>query len=395
MGTVMNELPTTNLATSFAPAERADIATIRAEQQLLARTEFMLELLDSMQDLVMVLNQQRQIIAVNKRLLETFHISDSERMSGLRPGEALGCIQCNKGTHGCGTGVACSVCGAVLTILASQRTQAAARGECSIVLEQNGGTSLELEVMASPITLDGCDFTCFSIRDVSSAKRRRLLEHLFFHDILNTAGGIQGVASLLTDDVPAEKAEQYKEWLLSLSESLIEDIQHQKQLLDAEKGELVPQLERLTLSPLLEELAQLYSKHERTPNRIVELKQAPPCELTTDRSLLRRVIGNMLINALEASGCGDTVTLTAECDDHTVTIAVINRGTIPEEVRLQLFKRSFSTKQTSGRGIGTYSMKLFGERYLGGQVRCNCSDTTVTFSITLPRTPSSAGALPA
>mgnify|MGYP006293419399 CR=1 len=32
-----------------------------------------------------------------------------------------------------------------------------------------------------------------------------------------------------------------------------------------------------------------------------------------------------------------------------------------------LFKRSFSTKGV-GRGIGTYSMKLFGEKYLKGKV---------------------------
>jgi sensor histidine kinase regulating citrate/malate metabolism len=34
---------------------------------------------------------------------------------------------------------------------------------------------------------------------------------------------------------------------------------------------------------------------------------------------------------------------------------------------MQLFQRSFSTKGT-GRGIGTYSMKLFGEKYLEGRV---------------------------
>ncbi|MDX9871242.1 MAG: ATP-binding protein [Clostridia bacterium] len=44
-----------------------------------------------------------------------------------------------------------------------------------------------------------------------------------------------------------------------------------------------------------------------------------------------------------------------------------NNQYIPREAQLQLFKRSYSSKG-SGRGLGTYSMKLLGERYLGGYV---------------------------
>ncbi|MCP4426270.1 MAG: ATP-binding protein, partial [Chloroflexi bacterium] len=40
---------------------------------------------------------------------------------------------------------------------------------------------------------------------------------------------------------------------------------------------------------------------------------------------------------------------------------------MPRDVQLQVFQRSFSTKG-SGRGLGTYSMKLLSERYLDGRV---------------------------
>lgn len=46
---------------------------------------------------------------------------------------------------------------------------------------------------------------------------------------------------------------------------------------------------------------------------------------------------------------------------------------------LSVFKRYFSTKSKSGRGIGTYSMKLFGERYLGGKVGFYCSEGVTVF----------------
>ena len=38
---------------------------------------------------------------------------------------------------------------------------------------------------------------------------------------------------------------------------------------------------------------------------------------------------------------------------------------MPDEVKAQIFERSFSTKGR-GRGIGTYSIKLLTERYLEG-----------------------------
>ena len=40
---------------------------------------------------------------------------------------------------------------------------------------------------------------------------------------------------------------------------------------------------------------------------------------------------------------------------------------MPEYVRAHVFQRSFSTKG-SGRGLGTYGVKLLTESYMGGRV---------------------------
>jgi sensor histidine kinase regulating citrate/malate metabolism len=65
-------------------------------------------------------------------------------------------------------------------------------------------------------------------------------------------------------------------------------------------------------------------------------------------------------------------------------IEVTNPGEMPESVQLQVFKRSFSTKGTDGRGIGTYSMKLFGEKYLQGEVGFSCRNGNTSFYIIIP-----------
>lgn len=101
--------------------------------------------------------------------------------------------------------------------------------------------------------------------------------------------------------------------------------------------------------------------------------------------ILRRIAGNMVLNALEATPSGGTVHMRAVVSEKTVRIEVENSGEIPSDVQRSIFKRSFSTKANSGRGIGTYSMKLFGERYLGGKVGFTSKGNQTVFYIELNR----------
>jgi sensor histidine kinase regulating citrate/malate metabolism len=75
----------------------------------------------------------------------------------------------------------------------------------------------------------------------------------------------------------------------------------------------------------------------------------------------------MIKNALEASLPGSTIKLKAQKVEDNIILSVHNPGFIEHDTQLQLFNRSFTTKGV-GRGLGTYSMKLFGEKYLNGKV---------------------------
>ena len=69
-----------------------------------------------------------------------------------------------------------------------------------------------------------------------------------------------------------------------------------------------------------------------------------------------------------------------------MVFSVHNPGVMPDEVQLQIFQRSFSTKAATGRGIGTHSMRLLGERYLGGEVTFVSQEPEGTvFRLSLPR----------
>ena len=135
-------------------------------------------------------------------------------------------------------------------------------------------------------------------------------------------------------------------------------------------------------------MKSLYSRHPVAHGKHLTLLDPWYGTMTTDERLLGRVLGNMIKNALEASEPGGTVTI--QCLDlgNQIAFRVHNDGVMPEEVQMQVFQRSFTTKGEAGRGIGTHSMKLFGERYLKGEVSFTSREQEgTTFSLVLPKQP--------
>jgi sensor histidine kinase regulating citrate/malate metabolism len=93
----------------------------------------------------------------------------------------------------------------------------------------------------------------------------------------------------------------------------------------------------------------------------------------------------MLKNAIEATSLGGTITVGVVDSGDEIEFWMNNPGEMPRQVQLQVFQRSFSTKGR-GRGLGTYSMRLLTERYLGGRVTFSSSAIEgVTFRAVYPR----------
>ena len=220
---------------------------------------------------------------------------------------------------------------------------------------------------ARPLEQDGHHYVLFAVIDISHEKRRSVLERIFFHDILNTAGGMLGVAELLRTGTAAEVAD-FKDTVSLLANSLVDEIRAQQMLLAAERGELKLQPERIQSLTLLFEIRNTYINHDVCIGRMVEVD--PNSDLVvfvSDARLVRRVLGNMVKNALEGCRPGETVTLSCRSIPDSVEFSVHNPGVMPRKVQLQVFQRSFTSKG-DGRGLGTYSMKLLTEQYLQGSV---------------------------
>lgn len=387
MGNAPMESLVDTLYTEFAPAVRASAVELQNQRDCLRLEELLDALMQALPGYVMLINKQRQIVAVNPAMLCVTGAAEAADLVGLRPGEALNCLHSEDAPNGCGTSEHCSVCGAVLAILDSQQSPGPASHECHIAFNGNEQRVIDLKVYATSIVIRGEHFTVLALQDISAENRRDVLERTFFHDVLNTAGGIYGLATLLVEhkSIPSHVEDEYKNWLVQMSGNLVEEIHHQRKLMMAERGDFQPQIVPVVVRDLLEEVHRLYRHHDRTPGRELVLADVPDCVLLTDQLVLRRSIGNMVINALEATPIGGTVTINATQTSSVVSINVHNAGVMPREVQLQLFMRSFSTKSNPGRGIGTYSMKLFCERYLNGKVSFRSTpDEGTVFTIELP-----------
>lgn len=357
-------MTSSELPTQFAPVERAAGEDIDHQARYFLNLPLLDRLFNAVPDIVLVVNQQRQIVFANHHLLKALGLKDADTILGLRPGEALGCVHAFETAGGCGATEFCKTCGAVQALLSSLSGRESVQ-ECRIALAN--GEALDLQVWATPLSLEGEIFSIFAIKDISHEKRRQALERIFFHDLLNVAGGLRGFTELLKEATPAE-LETITGSLSRLSERLVDEIKAQRELSAAENNELAVHPAPLNSQVLLQEIMALYQYHEAARARHLQLDPHSPAVLfTSDPTLLRRVIGNMVKNALEATTPAETVTLGCEQREETIEFWVHNPGVMPRRVQLQVFQRSFSTKGP-GHGLGTYSMKLLSERYLKGKV---------------------------
>jgi signal transduction histidine kinase len=277
----------------------------------------------------------------------------------------------------------------VIAILNSQKLHALDIQECRMVCGESGvsETAMDLRVWARPIEVVDEFFTVFSVVDISNEKRREALERIFFHDVINTAGCVKGLAELMSQTAMTEaENREMAAMILESSDHLLEEISVQQMLSAAESGDLKPSAQAVQSHELLGQIIRQFHSHSLAKDKKIVMDPAAPAFVfVSDPVLLRRVLVNLVKNALEAAAVGGTVTLGAAAEDDVVGFTVHNASVMPPEVQAQIFSRSFSTKG-SGRGLGTYSIKLISEKYLCGRASFVSSVSEGTrFAVSYPR----------
>ncbi len=371
------------LQTYYAPAERASEDQINKEADMIIALPLVGQILDSIPNIVLILDEQRQIVFVNQAAADAFNFTDRREKYGLRPGEALNCIHADETFSGCGTTPFCKTCGAVKSMLSGllgkQKTE-----ECRIT-QKTSGNALDLRITSTPFKVENYSFVIFVVTDISHEKRKNILERTFFHDISNTLFCVIGSVELLSTEPISEHKYLLENLAISINR-LKEEINSQRGLIDAESGELSVNPVSIRSLVFLREMLIFYNSNLSSDSAQIDLDDTSiDILLVSDKTLLTRVVGNMLKNAIEASTSGDKILLGCKLDNGKhICFWVQNFQFMPPDNQLQIFNRSFSTKG-KGRGIGTYSIKLLTERYLKGKAAFSSTHEQGTiFSVTLP-----------
>jgi len=363
-------------------AKKENLNIIHEQNKLFLNNPLLKFILNAIPDLILILNKERQIVYANHKFKSMMDKIDFELIPGMRFGELLNCEHSSENGIGCGTNDSCKACGSFIAILNSQKNSPDVQ-ECRITRKDNM-EALDLRVYATPFPYEGHQFTFFVITDISNEKRRLMLEKIFLHDIVNSAVSIKEATKIIAESEP-DKMPEFMEILLQSSDSLLEEITTHREIASIESNELYVNISEFNTFALLNKVSGMFPTIQQDKNVSVKIDNVSvDFILHTDKVLLRRVIGNMIKNALEASPGGETVTIGCSILDGKAIFRVHNNNFIPLNLQLQIFQRSFTTKGT-GHGIGTYSIKILTEKYLKGKASFTSSEKDGTdFTVSIP-----------
>lgn len=234
----------------------------------------------------------------------------------------------------------------------------------------------------------------------ANAKLRELAElreeflALTTHDLRSPLTVISGVISFFTSGRLGELSPEQKNMVTMMERNTQNLIELVNDLLDASKlesGTMRLDASRFDLRGLLDELRD--AMEPLAKEKGIELVETIPADLPqveADRAKIRRVLQNLLSNALKFTPKGGRVEFSAGQRDGRILVSVSDTGVgiAPEDVDRLFDKyeqaRSRATRGEKGTGLGLYITKQLVELH-GSEIKVESEvGKGSTFSFTLP-----------
>lgn len=371
------------METYFAPAQRIARNGIMNQAEEIGMNHTMHTILQNSSDVLLVINSNRQIVAFNKTFAVSLGIDDPEKALGLRFGEALHCKYAFEEPGGCGTTQYCLSCGAVIAMMAAIDDDQPCERKCALTTSKKGQAKDRcLLIRSQPIVADGSRWILIYAQDISQQQHWANLENEFLQDLDNKLCYVKNYSDYVHDQIPTQ--EELSKLTLTIGR-VFREVKLQNGLKDHCETSSLAMIEVVSLRSIRNLVFNtILNRSAMTGKMVAEEGAALDLTIATDPVLVSRVIINMLLNALEATEAGSTVKLKTIANAFDISWQVWNKAYIPESIQLRIFQKYFSTKSEHGHGLGTYRMKLLGEKYLGGKVSfVSTVDEGTTFSLTL------------
>lgn len=314
---------------------------------------------------VCVFDSRLRSVFANRDYLTTRDEHGAGSVAGRSLGDILNCCWCRAGGL-CGEAEACVACGWFQALESCRQGLPSNSRELRILKEDH--TACDFALIVLSLTEDGGEprWLCV-LRDTYAEKRLRVLERTFFHDVMNLASGVRGLCDLIIEPDGSHDRE-VPALIHDTADKLLNEIQRLRVLRVAENGDLEVVRAAVTSGDILQGVVARYSEEANARHLEVAVRDgAENVAFESDREIVALIIGDVLLNAIEASARNDRITLACDIVEQQVVFRVGNPAVLSPEVRAHLFERSFTTRG-AGRGVGAYRAKLLCERYLKGKL---------------------------
>ncbi|MGH7496432.1 MAG: PAS domain S-box protein [bacterium] len=174
------------------------------------------------------------------------------------------------------------------------------------------------------------------------------------HEINNPLGGIRTSFRLLSRAVPEHH--RHFEYVELIEKEIDRIAQIVRQMLDLHRPQHEsPQSFRLAQT-VAEVTTLLRPKAAERRIHVDQDSERAQALVTLPENMLRQILHNVILNAIEASPEGGQVRIQAETQAERLLVTVIDHGHgIPDEIKLRIFEPFFTTKSksaTGGMGLG-------------------------------------------
>jgi PAS domain S-box-containing protein len=204
------------------------------------------------------------------------------------------------------------------------------------------------------------------------------------HELNNPIYGIMNTLELLKTEIPPEsKRRKILELSLSETQRLAEMLRNMLSFSKPEEEKRRP----IKMNDLIEGILLVMEKQMKESNIKVETAfddEIP--EIMASTNQMRQVLLNIFKNAKEAMPKGGVLTIRTNREDHHVLIHIQDTGVgIPEEIRNKIFEAFFTTKQRV-KGVGLGLSVCYGIiKDHGGEIQVESEEGNgTTFTIRLP-----------
>ena len=215
------------------------------------------------------------------------------------------------------------------------------------------------------------------------------LTGMIVHDLKGPLGGILNVAQLALRKRGTEcDHSRHFEQIQRSARDLMRMIENLLEIDQIEEGRLELRVEPVKIAALLAECADEFRAAAELAGQTIGIDADESLVVVTDRWLLRRVLNNLVVNAIRHSGTADHISLRVTARNASVDIRVddTGRGIAPEE-QATLFHKAVRRRRVDHRddtGLGLVFCKMAVET-MGGTIRVESEvGRGATFIVRLP-----------